>query len=323
MPWPLVEPTIADGRAGAPSAAASPPPIPHSGVATLAHGGGPLLTGNDHIATIHRSNSLLLMSGPQLTTSEPLQSATSSPQDTPDTSPDSSLQVPPLLDLSPQSPQEEPTNTLQTPQLGKTSRWSQIKTFLGSSAKLASTLLGSVSQKQPGAATPFAPAPTPKKGVATLAWVQGPQTTGNKTSAVDQTNHLLLMSELLPLPQQSLTPSVAHINSQAISSTTFNEERASGTQPSPKPPSQAMAHSPERYASDAQSALGPAPHTSDQRQYQATELGSVASEQSRTTPPPACAQIPQTEAAASAHVRRPQSTVGGQAGSVATRRPAG
>ena len=289
----------------APSAAASPPPTPHLGVATLAHGGGPLLTGNDHIATIHRSNSLFLMSGPQLTASEPLQSATSSPQDTPDTSPDSSLQVPPLLDLSPQSPREEPTNTSQTPQPGKTSRWSQIKTFLGSSTRLASTLLGSVSQEQPGAATPFAPAPTPKKGVATLAWVQGPQTTGNKTSAVDQTNHLLLMSELLPLQQQPLTPSVAHIDSQAIS---FNEETASGNQPSPKPPSQAMAHSPERYASDAESALGPAPHTSDQRQYQATELGSVASEQSRTTPPPACAQIPQTEAAALAHVRRPQST---------------
>ena len=120
------------------------------------------------------------------------------------------LKLQPLPNLSPQSPQEEPTNTSQTLQPKKTSRWNQIETFLGSSTKLTSTLLGSVSQEQPGAATPFAPAPTPKKGVATLAWVQGPQTTGNKTSAVDQTNHLLLMSELLPLhnnrsPHQWLT----------------------------------------------------------------------------------------------------------------------
>ena len=134
------------------------------------------------------------------------------------------LKLQPLLNLSPQSPQEEPTNTSQTLQPKKTSRWNQIETFLGSSTKLTSTLLGSVSQEQPGAATPFAPAPTPKKGVATLAWVQGPQTTGNKTSAVDQTNHLLLMSELLPPPQQPLTPSVAHIDSQAISPTTFPSE---------------------------------------------------------------------------------------------------
>ena len=134
------------------------------------------------------------------------------------------LKLQPLLHLSPQSPQEEPTNTSQTLQPKKTSRWNQIKTSLGSSTKLASTLLGSVSQEQPGAATPFAPAPTPKKGVATLAWVQGPQTTGNKTSAVDQTNHLLLMSELLPLQQQPLTPSVAHIDSQAISPTAFPSE---------------------------------------------------------------------------------------------------
>ena len=58
---------------------------------------------------------------------------------------------------------------------------------------------GSGSQEQPGAATPLAPAPTPNKGVATLAWVRGPQITGNNTSPLDQTNSPLLMSEPPPV----------------------------------------------------------------------------------------------------------------------------
>ena len=41
---------------------------------------------------------------------------------------------------------------------------------------LTRTSLGSVSQGQPGAATLLAPAPNQSKGIATLAWVRGPQT---------------------------------------------------------------------------------------------------------------------------------------------------
>ena len=325
----------------APSAS-SPSPIPNEGAAALAQGGGPQHAGNDHLDVLDCPDSLLLMF-------EPLQSVDSTPLDTPNTSPDTSLLEVPKLDSS-SSHTSLPPSTLATPQTLLRPYWDRVKAFLRPCGNLARTLLGSVSHEQPRAATPPAPVPTPTKGAAALAWVRGPPVTGNLTLPLPHTDCSLLMSELMPLPQMPLTPSVV----QLPPLTTPTERKASDAQSALKSCS-ALAHSPERYASDAQSALGPLQKrvlsmaTSHERlasdaqsalrlssatlthslernasdaqsalgsflppvaqfQHLNVPLGSVASEQSRTTPPTACAQIPPTEAAAFASVRRPLST---------------
>ena len=90
-----------------------------------------------------------------------------------------------------------------------------------------------------------------------------------------------------------------------LPSATPNERIASDAMSALRPPSTALIHSQERYASDAQSALRSLPPHQNQLKHQDAKMGSVASEQTRPKPPPTCAQIPQREAAASARVRRP------------------
>ena len=243
-----------------------------------------------------------------------------------------SLMAPPLLDLSfsPLPEDEIATNSVPQPPPPHKPLWDQLKTFLRPSLHLARTLLGSVSQEQPRAATPPALVPTPTMRAAAPARVRGLHTTGNHTSPLDPTDCFLLMSDLVPLQQLPLTPTLVPL---AASEESYNtKERIASDAQSALQSFSAVAHSSERFVSDAQSALGPlrerassaltlyqersasdaqsalgsSPPPPDQFNHRSTEMGLVASELSGTTPPPACAQIPHNEAAALASVRRLQ-----------------
>ena len=240
--------------------------------------------------------------------------------------------APPLLDLSfsPLPEDDIATNSVPRPQPPHKPLWNPLKTFLRPSLHLARTLLGSVSQEQPRAATPPALVPTPTMRAAAPARVRGLHTTGNHTLPLDQTDCFLLMSDLVPLQQLPLTPTLVPL---AASEESYNtKERIASDARSALQSFSAVAHSSERFVSDAQSALGPlrerassaltlyqerfasdaqsalgsSPPPPDQFNHRSSEMGLVASELSGTTPPPACAQIPHNEAAALASVRRLQ-----------------
>ena len=78
---------------------------------------------------------------------------------------------------------------------------------------LSNGFLGSVLPEQPRAATLSAPAPTPTLGAAALAWVQGLPLTGNPHVPLPHTNCSLLMSNLEPLQQRPLSPTVVPLTS--------------------------------------------------------------------------------------------------------------
>ena len=139
-----------------------------------------------------------------------------------------------------------------------------------------------------------------------LAWVRGPPVTGNSPLPLHPTDCSLLMSELVPLHQLPLTPSIASLAPSLAPSATSHERKASDAQSALRP-ALALTHSQERYVSDAQSALRSLP-TLDQPSNLDVAMGSVTLEQPGAASPLACAQIPLLEAAAFASVRRSSPT---------------
>ena len=311
------------------SATTSPSPIPHLGAAALAQGGGPHLSGNDQLNVVHCSDSLFLMSDP-----EHFQPTTSSPLETPDTSPDCSLLTRPSLNQS-ASHLNEATNQLRDmldpvpTQLTTVDvlvnppscTWKPLLTLAQPCINLARTILGSLSREQPRAAA-SEPAPVPTQiGAEARARVRGLPSTGNpSTPLLHLPDCSLLMSE--PLHQAPLPPTCISTNPTADAQERLANDPMFALRPSFPTP---LVHPSERFARDTQSTLGPGTSNvaSTQERFVSdtssalwpcssmlsSTPGSVVPEQSRTAPPtPACTQIPNQEAAAFASVCRPLTT---------------